>query len=207
VIEGIDPATIAAQASARLATKTITDMRYLLAFLALMLTSPAWAYEDLILPKVDFEATAVHQAGRFQSKEKIYYSGGKLRVERGNGFATVILDLATQTQYLLMANRTYMITPMDDEYFRRFIAVAEVRKLGTDHVDGMKATKYAFGDNGALQAAGTYWLSDNGIMLRRDYNDGVFGTDIHHRDFLTDLKIAPQPARLFGIPSNYRQVK
>jgi hypothetical protein len=189
-------------------------MRYVLAVLAILLAGSATqarAYEDLLLPSVEFEAVAVHEAGRFQTKEKLHYARGRLRIERGNGFAVVILDLSTQTQYLLMANHTYAVTPMDDEYFRRFIArdpkMSGAHRLGTEQIAGLKATKYAFGDEGALDAAGTFWLADNGIMLRRDYDAGVFGANVHHHEFLTDVRIAPQPARLFGIPSDYRRVK
>ena len=177
----------------------------------LLLSGPAMAFDDLELPTVQFDAIAVQQAGKFQTKDHIYYTPGKLRIERGEGFATIILDLATQTQYALMANHTYLVTPMDDEYFRRFIARSAsyrgTRRLGTDRVAGVKATKYAFGDAGALEAAGTYWLSNDGIMVQRDYNAGVFGTDQHHREYLTDLRIEPQPAKLFAIPSDYKRVK
>mgnify|MGYP005810900401 CR=1 FL=1 len=183
--------------------------RYVLALLGLLLAVPAMGYDDLVLPRVEFDAVSVQQAGRFQSKEKIYYTPGKLRIERGEGFATIILDMTTQTQIMLMANHTYLVLPMDDEYFRRFIArtvsAGEAHKLGVEHVDGVKATKYSFGDDGALDAAGTYWLTDDGIMVRREYDAGVFGTDVHHREFLTDLKVEPQPGKLFAIPSNYKR--
>lgn len=186
-------------------------MRYVLALLGVLLTAPAMGYDDLVLPTVDFDAVSVHQAGRFQSKETIHYTPGKLRIDRGEGFASIILDMTTQTQIMLMANHTYLVLPMDDEYFRRFIArtvsASGAHKMGTEHVAGVKATKYAFGDDGALDAAGTYWLTDSGIMVRREYDDGVFGTEVHHREFLTDLKIEPQPAKLFAIPSNYKRVK
>lgn len=191
-------------------------MRYVLTILGLLLAgpawmSPAWSYDDLVLPKVDFDAIAVHQVGAVQTRERIHYTFGKLRVERGKGFATTILDLTTQTQYILMANHTYLVLPMDDEYFRRFIArtvaMSGAHRLGSDRIDGIQTTKYAFGDDGALDAAGTYWLSADGIMMRRDYQAGVYGENVHHKEFLTDLKLEKQAASLFGIPAGYKQVK
>lgn len=174
-------------------------------------SGPAWGYDDLVLPTVDFSARSVHEAGAFRSKQTIHYASGKLRIEPGNGFSTTILDLTTQTQYLLMVNHTYLALPMDDELFRRFIARAAnmsgARKMGTARIEGLATTKYAFGNDGALDAAGRYWLTKTGIMLRREYDDGLFGHNVHHRDILTDIRFEKQPAQLFVIPAGYKPAK
>lgn len=187
------------------------SMRYVLALLALMVSAPAWGYDDLVLPKVDFDAISVQQVGGRETRERIRYTYGKLRIERGDGFAVTILDLTTQTEYILMANHTYLVLPMDDEYFRRFIArtvaMSGAHRLGQDRVEGIETTKYAFGDDGALEAAGTYWLSGDGIMVRRDYDAGVYGENVHHQELLTDIKLEAQPASLFGIPVGYKRAK
>jgi hypothetical protein len=100
---------------------------------------------------------------------------------------------------------------MDDELFRRYIArsveLSGSRKMGTERVEGLEATKYEFGDDGALDAAGSYWLTPTGVMVRREYNDGVFGKDVHHLEFLTHITFAKQPAALFEIPAGYRPAK
>jgi hypothetical protein len=186
-------------------------MRYLLGFLAMLVAIPALGYDDLVLPKVEFSAVAVHQSGAVQTKETIYYKQGKLRIEQGPGFSTTILDLTTQSQCILMVDHTYLVLPMDDELFRRFfartVAMSGARKMSKDRTDGLPTTKYAFGDDGALKAAGFYWLTDNGIMVRREYDDGILGKNIHHRQFLTNLVVGEQPPQLFGIPSGYKLVK
>jgi hypothetical protein len=192
------------------------SMRYFLALLVLLVTAPvvslpAWGYDDLVLPTAEFSAVAVQEAGNLRATEKVHYASGKLRIERAPGLTTTILDLATQTQYILMANHTYIVAPMDDELFRRFIArtaaMSGARRIGTEQVDGLKTTKYAFGNDGELNSAGTYWLSDTGIMVRRVYEEGVFGQNRHHREYLTDIVFGPQPARLFSIPAGYKRVK
>ncbi len=186
-------------------------MRYWFPLLLVLFATPAWSYDDLVLPTVDFSATDVQESGPILRKETIYYTPGKLRIDRGSGFAVTILDLTTQSEYDLMANHTYLVLPMDDELYRRFIArtveMSGAKKIGTDLVDGMTATKYAFGDDGALQAAGYYWLTDTGIMVRRDYEDGVFGHNTRHREYLTDLKFGVQPAALFSVPAGYTLAK
>ena len=191
-------------------------MRIALVFLAMLVCAPAWApvaraYDDLVLPSVDFSAIAVHEAGPVKTREMIHYAAGKLRIDRGNGFSSTILDLTTQTQCILMANHTYLVLPMDDELFRRYIArsvdMTGSRKIGSAQIEGLQTTKYEFGDDGALDAAGTYWLTPTGIMVRREYNDGVFGRDVHHLEFLTDITVSKQPASLFEIPAGYRLAK
>jgi hypothetical protein len=191
-------------------------MRYILALLVLLVTAPvvsvpASAYDDLVLPTSDFSAVAVQEADNLRITEKVYYTSGKLRIERAPGLTTTILDLTTQTQYILMANHTFIVAPMDDELFRRFIArtaaMSGARRVGTEQVDGLRTTKYAFGNDGELNAAGDYWLSDSGIMVRRVYEDGVLGHNRHHREYLTNIVLGPQPARLFGIPAGYKRVK
>jgi hypothetical protein len=186
-------------------------MWYLLVFLMLFTCGTARAESDLVLPQVDFSATAVHESGAFRSVETIHYTPGKLRIDRGRGFSSTILDLKTETQCLLMVNHTYLLLPMDDELFRRYFARTTAMsggvKKGRTHVEGMAVTKYAFGDDGALEAAGTYWLTASGIMVRREYNDGVYGEDRHHLEYLKDIKVEKQPADLFLVPAGYRKVK
>ncbi len=171
----------------------------------------AWGDDGLVLPTVEFSATAVHEAGAYRSTETIHYANGKLRIDRGHGFSTTILDLATQTQVLLMVNRTYLVLPMDDELFRRYIArtvaMSGARRLGTEHIDGLVTTKYAFGDDGALDAAGLYWLTGTGVMVRRKYEDGLFGKNVHHLETLSHITFERQPPSLFSIPPGYKRAK
>ena len=61
-----------------------------------------------------------------------------------------------------------------------------------------------FDADGALNAGGYYWQSDTGIMVRREYEEGVFGRNVHHVDFLTDIEVAKQPASLFVVPPGYK---
>jgi hypothetical protein len=186
-------------------------MRYVLVFLTMLVAPQAWGQSDLLLPAVEFSATSVHQTGPLQIKETLYYTPGKLRIDRGEGFSTTILDLTTQTQCVLMVNHTYLVMPMDGELFRRYIArtpnVSGARKVGTERIEGLETTKYAFGDDGALDAAGSYWLTKTGVMVRRDYEDGIFGQNVHHLEFLTHITFEKQPAALFSIPAGYTRVK
>ena len=186
-------------------------MRYVLAFLSIVICVPAWGTEDLVLPTVEFSAIAVHEMGALQTKETIHYAAGRLRIDRANGFSSTILDFTTQTECLLMVNHTYIVLPMDDELFRRYIArdlaLTDARKVGTESIEGQQTTKYAFGDDGALDAAGLYWLTKNGIMVRRKYEDGVFGQNVHHLEFLTHIIFEKQPASLFSIPPGFKPAK
>jgi hypothetical protein len=186
-------------------------MRYVLALLTMFVFAPAWAYDDLLLPTVDFSATAVHQAGAVETRETIHYAAGKLRIDRGNGFSSTILDLATQTQCLLMVNHTYLVMPMDTELFRRYIArsadMTDARKVGKELIEGQETTKYAFGGDGALEAAGSYWLTKSDVMMRREYEDGVYGRNVHHLEFLTHITFEKQPEGLFSIPAGYKRAK
>jgi hypothetical protein len=190
-------------------------MRYVLALLSMLVWVSPWVpargYDGLVLPRVDFSATAVHEAGALETRETIHYAAGKLRIDRGNGFSSTILDLTTQTQCLLMVNQTYLVLPMDDEFFRRYIArstdVSDAKKVKTERIEGLQTTKYAFGGDGELDAAGSYWLTQSGVMVRREYEDGVFGRTVHHLEFLTHITFEKQPAALFSIPAGYRPAK
>jgi hypothetical protein len=190
-------------------------MRYVLAVLTMLACAsvgiPARGDDGLVLPTVSFSATAVNETGAMETRETIHYADGKLRIDRRNGFSTTIIDLRTQSEYLLMVNHTYLIRPMDDELFRRYIArsvdMSDAKRIGTQRIDGLMTTKYAFGDDGPLNAAGTYWLTSTGVMVRRDYEDGVFGENVHHLEFLTDITFGPQPSALFSIPPGYRLAK
>jgi hypothetical protein len=186
-------------------------MRYVLVLLMFFVCGAARGESDLVLPQVDFSATAVHESGAFRSVETIHYAAGKLRIDRANGFSSTILDLDTGTECLLMVNHTYLVLPLDNELFRRFIARAPATsgavKTGRARFEGFEVTKYAFGDDGALEAAGTFWLTDSGIMVRREFDQGVYGADRHHLEYLKDLKVGRQRADLFVVPAGYRKAK
>lgn len=186
-------------------------MRYVLLILIILSAGPAWGSNDLVLPSVDFAATATHDVGAVETRETIHYTHGKLRIDRANGFSSTILDLTTQTQCLLMVNHTYLILPMDNELFRRYIArspdLSGAHKMGRERIEGLETTKYAFGDDGALDAAGSYWLTDTGVMVRREYDDGVYGKNIHHLEVLTYITFEKQASQLFTIPAGYKPAK
>lgn len=185
-------------------------MRLLILFLVLFAAAPAFAQEDALLPKVAFSATAVQESGAMLIRQRIHYAQGRLRIDGANGFATTILDLRTGTECLLMANHSYLVLPLDNELYRRFFAppkAATGARLGRQPLTGIEATKYHFNGDGALNAGGFYWLSDSGIMLRRDYEDGVYGEAHRHLYFLIHLSLGPQDKRLFQIPAGYRQAR
>jgi hypothetical protein len=190
-------------------------MRRLLMFVGFVFCAPGLALakvsDELVLPGVEFSAVAVHEAGAVKEQATIHYADGKLRIDRGHGFSSTILDLKTETQYLLMVNHTYLVLPMDEELFRRYIArkpsLSSTQKIGQQRIEGLETTKYAFDEDGALDAGGFYWLTQNGVMVRREYTDGVFGVESHHREFLSHISFEKQPVVLFQIPSGYRPAK
>jgi len=79
--------------------------------------------------------------------------------------------------------------------------------MGRARIDGLETTKYSFGDDGALEAAGFYWITDTGIMVRREYEEGVFGKNVRHKEFLTNITIEKQSPSLFVIPAGYRKAR
>lgn len=186
-------------------------VRMLFAVALLLAGGAAQASQDVVMPSVPFSAVAVQQANGVQLKQMIHYANGKLRIDGLNGFATTILDLKTETECVLMANRTYLVLPMDNELFRRFFAQpvndTGAKKLGHEKLSGIETTKYVFDADGALDAGGYYWLTDTGIMVRRAYEEGVFGENRRHLDFLTDLKVGAQDQMLFEIPAGYRRAR
>jgi hypothetical protein len=97
---------------------------------------------------------------------------------------------------------------MDDELFRRYIArtvdMSGAKKIATERIEGLETTKYAFGDDGALDAAGTYWLTPTGVMMRREYENGLYGRNVHYLELLTHITFEEQPADLFSIPAGYK---
>jgi hypothetical protein len=71
----------------------------------------------------------------------------------------------------------------------------------------VETTKYRFGDDGALEAAGSYWLTNSGVMVRREYDDGIHGQNRHHVEYLANISVGEQPASLFAIPPGYTVAK
>jgi hypothetical protein len=183
------------------------SMRWALCLVILLCGRGAQAQLERVLPAVPFSATAVHQVGSAELRQKVHYADGKLRIDGAEGFATTIIDLETQTQILLMANHTYLLLPLDDELYRRFFPFRYATKLKQDQVGGVAATKYVFDQDGGLAAGGYYWLTSSRIMIRSAYDEGVFGANVHHVNFLTDLKPGPVPQSLFSVPAGYRQAR
>lgn len=184
-------------------------MRFLVALLACLIAAPAaWGFVDVVRPDVAFSATATAESGQAMLRETVYYSPGRLRIERGTGFAVTILDLDNWSQCLLMPDHTYLVLPMDDTLYQRYFPT--VRAPGetarkTVARRGGKPMKYPFGAYGGTNPEGFYWLDDNNIMVRREYADGLFGHSSRHIEYLTNIVVADQPATLFAIPPGYRR--
>jgi hypothetical protein len=110
-----------------------------------------------------------------------------------------------------MANHTYLVLPMDDELFRRYFPLdphlTGAPKLGTERIDGLEAVRYPFGGEDSLKAEGTFWLNADDIMVKRDYDDGLFGAHVHHQDVVQNISIGSQPASLFVIPAGFRKTQ
>jgi hypothetical protein len=85
--------------------------------------------------------------------------------------------------------------------------MSDAKKAGTQRIEGLETTKYDFSSDGELDAAGSYWLTKSGVMVRREYEDGVFGKNVHHLEMLTHIDFAPQPAGLFDIPAGYKKAQ
>lgn len=169
------------------------------------------AGRSVVLPSVPFSAVAVQQMGPVEMRQTIHYADGKLRIDGPKGFAATILDLQTETQCLLMANHTYLVLPMDDELFRRYFARpvndTGAEKLKRERVGDQETTKFGFEGDGALDAGGFYWLTDSGIMVKRAYEEGVYGEARRHLDFLTEVQVGPQDAALFKVPPGYKRTR
>src|SRR4051794_16100280 len=183
------------------------SIRCMLAAVVLLWGQAAQAQLERVLPTTSFTATSVQQMGAAELRQTISYADGRLRIDGGDGFVTTIMDLQTESEVLLMANHTYLVLPLDDELYRRFFPFRYARKLKQEQVSGVSATRYVFDQDGGLEAGGYFWLTGNGIMVRCSYEEGVYGANVHHLDFLMELKVGPVPASLFAIPAGYRQVR
>ena len=169
-------------------------MRRLFVFLGISLwvsvCSPAFGYDDLVLPSVEFTATAVHEAGVMKAWETLHYANGKLRIDRGSGFSSTILDLKTQTECLLMVNQINLVMPMDDGY-----SAATSLGLSTSAVRekwGRNASRVWRPRNMPSATMASWMPPDLLVDANRSngaarYYDGLFGHNQHHLEFMTHI--------------------
>jgi len=80
--------------------------------------------------------------------------------------------------------------------------------LGRETVNGVEATKYKIicVDKNGNTTDGLFWVADNGVVVKMDFDTVVKSGQRHHAIIeLRHLKIAKQDPGLFEIPAGYRK--
>ena len=189
------------------------------AAITLSLAVASGAVDRFPFPKVEFSADmtmTVKQAGSNQPyviQGKLYSVKGKERREISSfGRQTAIInDREKDQMWTLMPDQKMYMTnkhPGAKKDPVRMIRDGELKmtKMGTEKVNGQKATKYKIEstDKGTDTFSGYAWLNKHNIPLRFD---GTASTEGMRQDIRIDyanIVVAKQDPKLFVVPPDYR---
>ncbi|BBO70410.1 hypothetical protein DSCA_43400 [Desulfosarcina alkanivorans] len=189
------------------------------AAIILSLAVPSGAVEKFPYPTVEFSADltmTIQQAGGDQPhvlRGKIYSIRGKERRDIASfGRRTAIInDRENDRMWTLMPDqKMYMRNPdsgagKDPE---RMIRDGELKmtEMGTETVNGRKATKYKLEStgNGSDAFSGYAWLNEQNIPLRFEGTASGSGMRQDIKIEYTNIVVARQDPQLFVVPSDYR---
>lgn len=191
----------------------------LFATIILSLAVSSGAVDTFPYPTVEFSADltmTIKQAGGSQShviQGKLYSIQGKERREISSfGRMTAIInDRDNDQMWTLMPDqKMYMLNENSGAHKdpERMIRDGELKltKMGTEKVDGQKATKYKLesSDNGKDAFSGYAWLDKQNIPLRFTGTASGNGMRQDIQIDYTNVVVTRQDPQLFVVPSDYR---
>ena len=142
---------------------------------------------------------------------KIYRKGEKTRLdisEEGQDMS-IVIRMDEKTHFMLIHNvKMYQeveAKTLDGYQNNMEFSFTNQKEVGRENVNGYDTTKYTadYKDNDGEVGSGTFWVTDDDIIVRtvmKLQHDGKSEEDITN---LTDLKVADQPNELFEIPAGY----
>lgn len=161
---------------------------------------------SLPAPSVEYSAdrTMETSAGTFTGK--VYVAKDKERSETNMGGMQSVMILRRDKQL------GWMIMPMQKMYQTLDFAKAqaqsgaapdnqvEITEVGTESLEGLRATKYKMLMKDG-SAGGFIWMTEHGIPVKMDMLSKDGGEKTRMTITLKNLKIGPQDAQLFELPS------
>jgi hypothetical protein len=167
-----------------------------------------------ISTKPDYSADVIATTNGYTGTYKIYVSGKKSRVE-GNlmGQSQIsIHDGENYVSYLLLPNQkiaqvhklkeVQAYETMFGDFEKRLGRDVKREKIGPDYVGNIECEKYKLVYTAGGMAKTAYaWYTKEGIVVKRMAEDGSSSTE------LKNLVIEKQPASLFEVPPDYKQVE
>ena len=191
------------------------------ATIILTLAASSGAMDQFPAPKAEFSADmtmTIKQAGTPQPyviQGKIYSIKGKERREISSfGRQTAIINdrdndkmwTLMPDQKMVMANQDPRARKSPDQMIRD--GELKMTKMGTEMVNGQKATKYKIEstDKGEEAFSGFAWLNKQNIPVRFEGTASESGVRQDIEIEYSNIVVARQDPQLFVVPADYRQM-
>jgi len=169
-------------------------------------------------PSISYKANVSLSVGTITLLGTTWYTPDKERSELGFGGAKFKgkPSIHRRDKGLLFilneANKTYFTQTLKPGSAQSSLInhkFTEQTKIGTDTIEGIKATKYRVKSDKRKnrQLIGHVWISKDNVLLRVDAQITAKGKTNSFKYALTNLVIGPQPAALFELPKGYRFAK
>jgi len=159
-------------------------------------------------PKVEYSADRVieSEAGTFTGK--VFASKDKERTEitmRGMQSVTIVRRDKQLGWTLMPSHRMYSQMDLAKAQQQSGSAPSDqvtIEAVGSDAIEGHATTKYKLLMKDG-SAGGFIWITDDGIAIKMDMLSKEGGKKTRMTVTLTNLKVGPQDAQLFELPSGY----
>lgn len=174
----------------------------------------AFAAEKMKQATVEYSADMVLQSGQVSSTGKIYHAlGGKDRMEFNAQGTTAITIVRTDKKlaWMLMPSQNMYMEMSLEESMKKSGRTnvddcdMDFSAQGSETVNGVSAAKNRVSgtcpDNTKYE--GTMWITKDNIMVKMDSVATVDGRQTNMTMDLKNLKVGPQDASLFEVPTGY----
>jgi len=141
----------------------------------------------------------------FQEDQKI-----RMDISEDNTNMSIVVRM-NEGSSLMMMHDMSMYQEVSAKQMKRFrsdygIQMTNQQELGRETVNGMSTTKYTADhqDSDGRAGSGTYWVTDNGIMVRSETLTQRRRREIKTTVDFTNIVEGDQPDELFEVPANYQ---
>jgi len=168
---------------------------------------------EVMTADTSYSATQISSVDdKYVAQMEVFRDGQKVRMNMSENDQdmSMIMDI-DEGSFVMLIHEMNMYQKLNSKRAQKRIqsgtlmSFTNQQELGRENVNGYDCTKYTadFEDPSGTSGTGTYWISDDKIMVRAIMNSKRRRKTTETVMNVTNIKVGDQPDELFEIPAGY----